>query len=462
MLASATGIPNMTRAEHGTLQGRATLVIEPYAGQHVYYGDLHNHCAIGYGHGSVEEAFQNARLQLDFCCVTPHAWWPDIPVGEESLAAVVAYHQRGFQRAAEGWEHYQAQVEANHAPGQFVTLMGFEWHSLRYGDHHILFKDARGEIIRAASLEELRQALRRLAALGVEGLLVPHHIGYRQGYRGLNWETHTAEFSPLVEIMSMHGASESDASPVPYLHTMGPCDGGSTLQHGLAQGKIVGVLGSTDHHSAHPGSYGHGRVGLWAGSLTRAGLWEALWKRRTYALTGDRIALAFAVNDAPMGSVLAPVMERQVEIEVEGGDALDSVELLCNNEVIERWHPPLAAPLEGASTAEPCKIHVEVGWGDKGPIVDWQVALRVIDGQLLDVEPRFRGHEIVAPQEREEERYAFSQWERCGQDGVSFATRTWGNPTTTTASTQGMCLTIVGDARTALHATFLGKEEVVR
>ena len=39
----------------------------------VYYGDLHSHCAVGYGHGGLNDAFQNARLQLDFAAVTVHA-----------------------------------------------------------------------------------------------------------------------------------------------------------------------------------------------------------------------------------------------------------------------------------------------------------------------------------------------------------------------------------------------------
>ena len=60
-----------------------------YEGLQPYYGDIHNHCAVGYGHGSIEEAFQNARLQLDFASVTVHAHWPDIPTGDERLHDVV-------------------------------------------------------------------------------------------------------------------------------------------------------------------------------------------------------------------------------------------------------------------------------------------------------------------------------------------------------------------------------------
>ena len=108
----------------------------------------------------------------------------------------------------------------------------------------------------------------------------------------------------------MHGASESAAAPYPYLHTMGPRDWRSTYHYGLAQGHLAGAVGSTDHHSAHPGSYGHGRLGAWAPELTRDVIWDAIQQRRVYALTGDRIALAFALNDGLMGQVLPPTAQR--------------------------------------------------------------------------------------------------------------------------------------------------------
>jgi Protein of unknown function (DUF3604) len=421
-----------------------------------YFGDLHSHCVIGYGHGSIEDAFQNARLQLDFACVTPHAWWSDMPANDARLNRMVEYHRRGFQRAAENWGHYRAVAQANHEPGKFVTLLGFEWHSMMYGDHHVLFKSSQGEIIRAANLDEMREALRRLAQQGCEAMLVPHHIGYKQGYRGINWETFDPEFSPVVEIMSMHGASESDDAPYPYLHTMGPRDWKSTLQYGLAQGKRVGVIGSTDHHSAHPGSYGHGRVGVWAHELTRDGIWDALHARRTYALTGDCIAVRFAINDAPMGTVLPPTLDREIEINVDGGDELDYVELLFNNQVIERWD---TREIHDVDFAKPLKVCLELGWGERNQIMDWRGTLSIIGGELISVEPRFRGHEIVAPQDKEEEKYIFSNWERDGERRIRFSTRTWGNPTTTTASTQGLCVELRGSADTRLITLINGREE---
>ena len=436
------------------------MKLTAFDGMQPYYGDLHNHCSIGYGHGSIEDSFRNARLQLDFVAVTPHAHWPDIPESETRLENLIEFHRQGFARTRQEWEHFQQVVEAENDPGKLVTFLGFEWHSMEYGDHHIIYNGPQGEVLRAPTLEGMRSELRRLSRQGVEGLLIPHHIGYKAGYRGINWESFDPEFSPVVEIMSMHGASESDRTSYPYLHTMGPRDGRSTYQYGLSQGKIAGVVGSTDHHSAHPGSYGHGRAGVWASSLTREGIWEAIKARRSFALSGDRIALAYSLNGQPMGSLLKQVDERQVEILVEAGDAIDVVELIYNNRVLQRWSIPDDQAV-GSGWQGRCKVYLELGWDEKNRNVDWDVELDVLGGILTGIEPRFRGHDIVAPQAVEEDAYAFSHWEQKGENGVAFKTRTWGNPTTTTANTQGMSLEIEGDANTRLHARLNGQEIMV-
>lgn len=423
------------------------MALTAFEGLNSYWGDIHNHCEVGYGHGSLADSFRNARLQLDFAAVTVHAHWPDMPVDDDRLADVVAYHQAGFRRSREQWPAVKEMVAAQYDPGRFVSFLAFEWHSLEFGDHNVYFNGAEGDIIYAADLAEMRAALRAYRQQGVETMLLPHHIGYKQGYRGINWGAFTPEFSPVVEIMSMHGAAESDSAPYPYLHTMGPRDEGSLYHAGLAQGHVVGVMGSTDHHSAHPGSYGHGRLAVWAETLSRDDVWRAIQARRTVALTGDNIRVQLAVNGQPIGSVLPYAAEREIEVLVEGGGALDYVEVLHNNRVIHRWEP---AHAQVASADGPLKLHVEVGWGEKGVDVDWEVALAVLGGRLLTVEPRFRGHEIVAPQAGEEQTYAFSDWSRPATNEVSFTTRTWGNATTSTASTQGVCIELQPGTETAI------------
>jgi hypothetical protein len=45
----------------------------------IYWGDLHNHCGISYGFGSLENALLAAKGQLDFCAIIGHASWADMP-----------------------------------------------------------------------------------------------------------------------------------------------------------------------------------------------------------------------------------------------------------------------------------------------------------------------------------------------------------------------------------------------
>src|SRR5689334_9646173 len=67
-----------------------------------FYGDLHNHCDISYGHGSLRQALARARRQLDFVSVTGHAYWPDMPVDDPSVAHIVDFHVKGFAKLERG------------------------------------------------------------------------------------------------------------------------------------------------------------------------------------------------------------------------------------------------------------------------------------------------------------------------------------------------------------------------
>jgi hypothetical protein len=412
---------------------------DAYADLTAFYGDLHNHCEISYGHGSLQDAFQNARLQLDFASVTAHAHWPDLPEAEARLAAVNAYHLEGFQRALEAWPDYLDATNSENIDGRFTTLLSFEWHSMRSGDHNVYYRGDRGEIVPASDLIDLRRRL--LMGVGREGgFVIPHHIGYQPGFRGIDWSQFDPTLSPFVEIMSMHGCAESDEAPYPYLHTMGPRDGRSTMQAGLAAGHRFGVIGSTDHHSAHPGSYGHGRLGVWARSLTREGIWEALREKRAWALTGDRIEVALSVNGVPMGSTLPWCQDREISIDVRGGAPIASAELLCNNEVIQRLNP---GPRSANSSQ--WTVALEMGWGELDRETHWEVDLTVGGGRLRSVEPRFRGREVVSPQDAVAGDLAFSSWSGPERDRLIARTISWINPTITTPGTQGLALEIVGD-----------------
>lgn len=416
-------------------------MIDAYESFKVYYGDIHNHCGISYGHGSIEDAFTNARLQLDFCSVTGHGYWPDMPRDEKRLKSLVEYHENGFAKLRENWKHVKSVTENNNQNGEFVTFLSYEWHCMQSGDHTIIYSGSQGDIIPATTLAGLKKALAERKCKGIDAIAMPHHISYPVGYRGINWTDFTSEFTPVVEIISMHGCGESDDAPYPPLHTMGPRDHNSTAQHGLALGHVFGFVGNTDHHSAHPGSYGCGRTGVWAESLTRDGIWEAIQSRRTYALTGDKIELKFSINSRPMGSVITEhTIERNIEISVTGGGPIDYVELVKNNSVIYRISTTDREIPEPGDVIK-TKLFMEVGWGRKIE-QNWDVHFGIDRGKIIAVEPRFRGEYVVAPKDENEGEYQYSSWQREDERTVQFKTRTNGNPTVLTNASQGMILEV--------------------
>lgn len=425
-------------------------MLNGYTGLNVYYGDIHNHCNLSYGNGSLDEALHNARLQLDFASVALHGTWDDMPQDDPRLAYLVDYHRQGFARARAGWSDYLAATEAANQDGQFVTFPSFEWHSMRYGDHCIYFRDvATPEIFHVAHIEALRGRLRRHPH---PSLLIPHHIGYKQGFRGINWDAFTSELSPVVEIMSFHGASEHSEAPPAYLHAMGPRDYRSTVQYALAQGQVFGFIGSTDHHSAHPGSYGYGQIAVWAEDLSRAAIWDAIAKRRCYALTGDRIALQFSLNDSPMGALLPFTSERRMDVAIEAASALDYVDILHNNRVIHResvYQQPMAY-------SRPLKLRLEMGWGELETLTDWDVDLRVERGELLGIEPHLRGHDIGIPVIDDVTPCVLSHLDYSGGNRVKLRTQSPRNASVTSSSTQAITLHLRGTSETLICATVNG------
>ena len=378
-----------------------------------------------------------------------------MPRDNPGLDYLVDYHRRGFERARTAWGEYLTAIDAANEEGRFVTFPSFEWHSMRYGDHCIYFRDvATSEIFHVAQLEELRQHLRRHP---YPSFLIPHHIGYKQSFRGINWAEFTAEFSPVVEIMSFHGASEHSEAEPAYLHAMGPRDYRSTVQYALEQGQIFGFIGSSDHHSAHPGSYGYGQIAVWADALTREAVWDAIGQRRTYAITGDRIALEFAINQQPMGAILAFSEERQIEVAVEAASAIDYIEVLHNNHVIQRESVfQNTLDLDG-----PLKLRLELGWGELETLTDWDVKLRVECGTLLDIEPHLRGHDITIPIIDDVTPCVLSHLEYSGGNRLKLRTQSPRNATVTSASTQAITLSL--DSGSAeIHARINGMTVTLR
>jgi hypothetical protein len=430
--------------------------MKPYSHQQLLFGDIHNHCGISYAHGSLEDALNNARERLDFVSITGHAHWPDMPEPNEQIQYIIDFHKEGFAKLKQGWPKMMATLREFNDEGKFVIFPGFEVHFCATGDRNMLYRDLAGEILYPDSLEDLHHQLRELREQGVKVIAQPHHVGYRTGTRGIDWNTYRDEFAPFVEMLSMHGCSESNENIKPFLHSMGPSDWESTIHYGLQQGHVFGFSGGTDHHSAHPGSYGHGMTGLWSDSGNREDIWQAFNHRRMFALTGDRMDLRFTVNGAPMGAVIPNTPQRNLEFSLAAGGPIDAVDILRNGELAKRF-----SQYEMPATDDRMihsKIHLELGWGARHKSSQWQAELGISEGEIIGVEPRFRGREVVSPVEAEEvatyyEHKVTDRKER----SVEFETITRGNSNNSTATTQGMCLEFKAPRSASIVATLNGR-----
>ena len=348
------------------------------AARNLYFGDLHNHNAVGYAKGSLERSIELAREHLDFFAFTGHASWHDMPMMPENRHMLWV---NGFKVHADHWPKTRRLIrEANDE--KFVALLGYEWHSSGFGDYCLIFPEDQGDLYLPDHVEKLLDFAENKGALAI-----PHHVGYKQGWRGANFSHFRPSVSPVVEIFSEHGCTESTQAPYPMLrHSLGGRATHNMIVRQLEKGLRFGFVASSDDHRGYPGAYGEGVLGVWAESLAAPALMEAIRARRTYALTGDRIVLEVSLNDRPMGSHLTEVADRQIDVRVEGQDALASVELVRGGRVIERYFPEdhVERPVQLPGRA---KCRVQYGWGpwaalDLGRVCPWDMTLRIEGGKF--------------------------------------------------------------------------------
>ncbi len=354
--------------------------------KNIYWGDLHNHCDVGYARGSLDRAYDIARSHLDFYCFTPHSQWHDQPENSN-----VNTFKEAYLRVNKDFGRVKKLANDFYEPGKFVSFIGYEWHSSRYGDNCIIMPGSEAELVYPLDILELQQFAREQNAL-----LIPHHPAYMRGSRGQDWNfLGEMDITPVVEIYSEHGNAESDRAPFPYIrHSMGGRYTRNTIQYLWNQGKQAGVIACSDDHLGYPGGYGEGLTAIYSDKLTRESIMEALRARRTYAVSADRLELDFRLNGHFMGESIPFTTTRNIYVKVKGKDAVERIEVLRNNEVIYR-HFPVDEKPGNFSWNSPVLCRIEFGWGPWGGfnaarIADWDFDVKVRNGKILAATPCFQ------------------------------------------------------------------------
>mgnify|MGYP005773673267 FL=1 len=242
----------------------------------------------------------------------------------------------------------------------FVTFPAYEWQgSGADGDHNVFFKHYDSRMKMPLTYRELVEQLRPAECIGI-----PHHTGYMPGHRGKNWATNDEAFSPVMEIYSSHGCSESSDCAIPlnvHIH-MGPRTEQGTALYAIRQGIKVGFIASGDNHVC-PAIAGNGFFGVVAGRYDRDEIYSAIQNRHTYAVTRSRMLLDYQVNGAILGSEIPSRGENRLRAEVVAGQAVDRIELYQNG-VVARVYTH-AGTYERTRHTGPVtfKFELEAGWG---------------------------------------------------------------------------------------------------
>lgn len=269
------------------------------------WGDPHVHTNLSDGVASPEFALRYGRdvACLDFTAITDH----DVEFHH-------AWFTRRHQRLSdEAWNALAEIMSRYRHAGAFVILRAYEWTGRPYGDRCVYLRSDAGSMHRYERDDApAPDALwRRLGQAGVNAALVVPHTS-ASGVMGTDWVDHDADLERLVEVYSMHGASECAGGPVEMANAVP----GRHVQDALARGYRVGFVGGGDMHSSQPGNpllalgpyrtlrYKPGLTAVFAGGLDERSIFDAMRDRRTYATTGARIFLWFTVNDTPVGGDL--------------------------------------------------------------------------------------------------------------------------------------------------------------
>jgi Protein of unknown function (DUF3604) len=345
------------------------------------WGDIHNHNEIGYGVGSIERSYEIAKgCLLDFYAFTPHGYWPDAPHNDPK---VKKYHEVGYQKVREAWPKVLEMAEKNNKPGEFVALPAFEWHSSGSGDYCAYLPDTKGSTFPAENLDSLKKFAKEHNAL-----IIPHHIAYRSGCRGLDWDNLDTDFSPVVEAFSEHACSIEEQTPWPMKeHSMGGQERSQTVFNQLNKGKFFGIIGSTDNHHGHPASYGEGLTGLYVEELTRENVLKALKKRRSTVVSGDRIEACFKLGNALMGDMVTPSGDDSFEYSTSCFGEIEFVQIIKNGVAA---HTDLYCQKTDKSEFA---VRLEFGWGGmmSKDITDWDVEISIKNGGFFKLSPGFCG-----------------------------------------------------------------------
>lgn len=286
----------------------------------IYFGEVHTHGTFSAdGLGDLDDAYDYGKRisGLDFGAVSEHS--PSDPAVWQTITAI-------------GNRHNEA--------GRFATLLGYEWSDPTHGHRNVYYRA--GGPAKPDLPDNMGSLWNFLDRTNTPALTIPHHPNTawtgKNPWSAVDWSVINSKYQRLVEIFQSRGSFEVPGGPNPELRVLSQ-DFGSSGQTALAIGHRVGFIASTDFHNGRVGT-ALGATGVYARSLSRTSVFDALYNRNCYAVTGDRMIVVFSLNNQPMGSEVTladPQTTRRLNWRAVGVGSIKRVELIRNNIVAQSW-----------------------------------------------------------------------------------------------------------------------------
>lgn len=297
-----------------------------YTGK-LLFGDIHGQSGISDGMGKIDQYYRRSRAKanLQFSCLTDHDCYPDWISQSE-------------------WELMRTTASLMNTDNELTCILSFEWtpneYQYDFGHKNVYFRDDDGDIFRSGEPSGLTPTDLYASIKNYRAICVPHHPAADWGMvsAATDWSFHDDQVERLAEIYSRHAPYEDFESQSKYTKNIKKMPRHS-VQDALARGYRMGFTAGSDSHQMEHGVEG-GIVAVFTPTHDRAGIWDAMYDRRTYGTTGARILVSLKAEGAPMGSELKVPAGQAVHIDISVlGTKEVKVELVKNNKVVRTWEP---------------------------------------------------------------------------------------------------------------------------
>jgi len=291
----------------------------------LFWGDLHVHSDVSpepncFGHPISELNYARDVSDLDFFAFLNHSQTLNKPLTPRE------------------WQETKDLITQYYDPGSFATILAYEWskNNTYQGHRSVYYRSVDEPLFGFGDYPTLISLWEALANHGEPALTVPHHTGLASSgtHAATGWSDSNSTFQRSLEIYQTKGFSEyydpSHPLSIENMTKWFSKDGPYYAQDAWAAGQRLGVIASSDEHHGKPGRRAFGLAAVYAPSLTREAIFDAIADRHTYGTTGERIILEFTIGDYMMGdefSVGLPYTP-SLNVKVIGSDIIDYVEVV--------------------------------------------------------------------------------------------------------------------------------------